>query len=171
MRREEQSKKRFYSDYIEDKLLDCYTISKQYAEKDEEKVIRINTFCRKHEISTKLFGKILDALEKNGVVGVNYRTIYEVEVDMESIPRLKKQLPMVEEVRRKINLLNVSTSLQKTVRTILEELKKEGIKYKITEEAVQVKILKNYEDIDWHTVNETVNRPVTAEALNLDRSF
>ena len=37
VRREEQSKKRFYSDYIEDKLLDCYTISKQYAEKDEEK--------------------------------------------------------------------------------------------------------------------------------------
>ena len=34
VRREEQSKKRFYSDYIEDKLLDCYTISKQYAEKD-----------------------------------------------------------------------------------------------------------------------------------------
>lgn len=63
---------------MEDKLLDCYTISKQYAEKDEEKVIRINTFCRKHEISTKLFGKILDALEKNGVIGVNYRTIYEV---------------------------------------------------------------------------------------------
>jgi hypothetical protein len=44
----EHSKKRFYSDCIEDKLLDCYTISKQYAEKDEEKVIRVNTFCRKH---------------------------------------------------------------------------------------------------------------------------
>jgi|JI9StandDraft_1071089.scaffolds.fasta_scaffold367669_1 hypothetical protein len=35
IRKEEQSKKRFYSDCIEDKLLDCYTISKQYAEKDE----------------------------------------------------------------------------------------------------------------------------------------
>ena len=56
-------------------------------------------------------------------------------------------------VRRKVNLLNVSTTLQKTIRTILEQLKKEGIKYKITEEAIQVKILKNYEDIDWLTVN------------------
>lgn len=35
IKKEEQSKKRFYSDCIEDKLLDCYTISKQYAEKDE----------------------------------------------------------------------------------------------------------------------------------------
>ena len=33
-RKEEQNKKRFYSDCIEDKLLDCYTISKKYAEKD-----------------------------------------------------------------------------------------------------------------------------------------
>ncbi len=90
---------------------------------------------------------------------------------MDSISRLKKQLPMIEEVRRKINLLNVSTSLQKTIRTILEDLKKEGIKYRITEEAVQVKILKNYEDIDWQTVNETVNQPVLAEAINLDKSF
>jgi hypothetical protein len=36
---------------------------------------------------------------------------------------------------------------------------------------VQVKILKNYEDIDWQTVNETVNQPVLAEAMNLDKSF
>jgi hypothetical protein len=84
---------------------------------------------------------------------------------------MKKQLPMIEEIRRKVNLLNVSTTLQKTIRTILEDLNKEGIKYKITEEAVQIKILKNYEDIDWEIVNQTVNQPVTTEANNLDRSF
>lgn len=39
---------------------------------------------------------------------------------MDSISRMKKQLPMIEEVRRKVNLLNVSTTLQKTIRTILE---------------------------------------------------
>jgi hypothetical protein len=77
----------------------------------------------------------------------------------------------MEEIRRKINLLNVSTSLHKTVRSILDELKKEGIKYKITEEAIQVKVLKNYEDIDWKVVNQTVNEPVMAEAVNLDKSF
>ena len=47
-KKEEHSKKRFYADCIEDKLLDCYTISKQYAEKDEEKVLRVNSFCKKH---------------------------------------------------------------------------------------------------------------------------
>ena len=75
---EDNNKKRFYSDCIEDKLLDCYTISKEYAEKDEEKVIKMFNFCKKYEISNKLFSRILSALEKNGVVSVNYRTIYEV---------------------------------------------------------------------------------------------
>ena len=171
IRKEEQSKKRFYSDCIEDKLLDCYTISKQYAEKDEEKVLRINTFCKKYEISPKLFTKIIDALEKNSAVGINYRTMYEIEIDLDSIGRMKKQFPMIEEVRRKVNLLNVSTSLHKIIRSILDDLKREGIKYKITEEALQIKILKNYEDIDWDMIHKTVNDPVAAEARNLDKSF
>ena len=46
---------------------------------------------------------------------------------------MKKRLPMIEEVRRKVNVLNVSQNLQKTIRSILEDLKKEGVKYKITE--------------------------------------
>ena len=78
---------------------------------------------------------------------------------------------MIEEVRRKVNVLNVSTSLQKTIRSILEDLKREGIKYKITEEALQIKILKNYEDIEWETVHKTVNNPVTIDAQNVDKSF
>lgn len=61
-KKEDQSKKRYYSDYIDDKIFESYTISKQYAEKDEEKVIRIATFCRKYEISNKLFDRILDSL-------------------------------------------------------------------------------------------------------------
>lgn len=47
-KKEDQSRKRYYSDYIDEKIFDSYTVSKQYAEKDEEKVIRIATFCRKH---------------------------------------------------------------------------------------------------------------------------
>ena len=50
-------------------------------------------------------------------------------------------------------------------------MKREGIKYKITEEALQIKILRNYEDIQWETVHLTVNSPVAAEAINLDKSF
>lgn len=86
-------------------------------------MIKINSFCKKHEITSKLFGKIINALEKNGVISINYRTIYEIEIDLESISRMKKQLPMIDEVRRKVNILNVSTSLQKTIRSILEDLK------------------------------------------------
>lgn len=33
---------------------------------------------------------------------------------------MKRQLPMIEEVRRKVNLLNESTNLQKTIRSILD---------------------------------------------------
>ena len=84
---------------------------------------------------------------------------------------MKKQLPMIDEVRRKVNVLNVSTSLQKTIRSILEDLKREGIKYKITEQAFQIKILKDFEDIDWSLVHTTVNDPVITEASNLDKSF
>lgn len=78
------------------------------------------------------------------MVSTNYRTIYEIEIDIDSISRMKKQLPQIEEVRRKVNLLNVSTSLHKIIRSILDDLKKEGIKYKITEEAIQIKVMRNY---------------------------
>ena len=35
VKKDEQSKKRFYSDFVDDKILDCFTVSKQFAEKDE----------------------------------------------------------------------------------------------------------------------------------------
>lgn len=75
-KKEDNSRKRFYSECVDDKILDCYTISKQYAEKDEEKVLRVNNFCKKYEISPKLFTKIIEALERNGAIGINYRTMY-----------------------------------------------------------------------------------------------
>ena len=99
--------------------MNSYTISKQYAEKDEEKVLKINSFCKQHEISNKLFGKIIEALENTNVIVSNYRTLYEIEIDSDSVHRLKSTFPMIQEARRRINLLNVSTSLQKTVRSIL----------------------------------------------------
>ena len=76
--------------------MNCYSVCKQYAEKDEEKVIRMNAFCRKNQISSRLLTKVIDALQSNGVIGINYRTIFEIEIDIDSIARMKRQLPMIE---------------------------------------------------------------------------
>ena len=64
---------------------------------------------------------------------------------MDSIPRLKKQLPNIEEIRRKVNLLNVSTSLQKTIRTILEDLKKEGFQFQMIDADYEQLLAKRFE--------------------------
>jgi len=61
--------------------------------------------------------------------------------------------------------------LHKTIQSIVDDLKKEGVKYKITEEAIQIKIIKDYEDIDWKQVHQAVNEAVTAAALNINKSF
>jgi len=44
-KREQTNSRRFYSDCVDDKM-DMYSVSKMYADKNEEKVIRINSFCK-----------------------------------------------------------------------------------------------------------------------------
>jgi hypothetical protein len=56
----------------------------------------MNAFCRKNQISSKTLTKIIDALQSNGVIGINYRTIFEIEIDIDSIARMKRQLPLIE---------------------------------------------------------------------------
>lgn len=67
-KKEQNSLKRFYSDCVDDKLFDCYSVSKEFTAKDEEKVIRINWFCKTYEITYKNFKKVVDALCKDGVL-------------------------------------------------------------------------------------------------------
>ena len=75
-KRETSSLKRFYSDCVDDKLFDCYSISKEYATKDEEKVIRINWFCKTFDVSSKNFKKVLEALCKDGVLTQECKLAY-----------------------------------------------------------------------------------------------
>lgn len=114
------SLKRYHSGYFEDGLLDTYTIAKEYIERDEEKVIRISWFCKTYEISTKVFNRVIDALDRNGVIENVCRLVYEIEVEESSLEKLRKEFSTVVEVKRKVNILNLSTSAQKTTRSILE---------------------------------------------------
>ena len=41
----------------------------------------------------RLFTKVVEALERQKTIEINYRTPCEVEVDAEAIPKLKKKLP------------------------------------------------------------------------------
>ena len=70
-----------YSEYVEDKLLDMYSVSKNYVEKNEEKVIRINWFCRTYDVGIKTFKKVIDALCKNKIVFKDCRLVYEIEIE------------------------------------------------------------------------------------------
>ena len=55
----------------------------------------MNTFCKKNQISSKLLDKIVESLRNNSVIGVNYRTIYEIEIDLDSIALMKSKLPTI----------------------------------------------------------------------------
>lgn len=55
------------------------------------------------------------------------RVIYEIEVEEGSLGLLRKKFPNIIEVKKKVNVLNLSTAVQKTTRTILQELKQAGI--------------------------------------------
>ena len=56
-----------------------------------------------------------------------------MEIDVESISRLQKHLPQIQEVRRKIDLLSNATQLEMTVRGVLEQLDSVGVRYKLSE--------------------------------------
>ena len=75
-----QTKKRFYSDYIDDRMLNCYSVSKQIIEKDEEKNLKINAFCKANSLTIKNFMRIVDGLVEVGMISINCRAIYEIEI-------------------------------------------------------------------------------------------
>ncbi len=72
--------KRFYSGYMEDQLLDTYTVTKEYVERDEEKVLKSNWFCKTHEISPRVLNRVLEDLDKNDVIKNLCKVVFEIEV-------------------------------------------------------------------------------------------
>lgn len=74
-KKDNQTKKRFYSDYIDDRLMTNYSVSKQIIEKDEEKNIKINNFCKTNFLTQRNFMKIIDGLVEVGMISINCRAV------------------------------------------------------------------------------------------------
>ena len=96
---------------------------------------------------------------------------YEIEIDEIFIELFRKKFPSINETKRKVNILNHSTASQKTTNTILDDIKKAGIEYKITEEAIQLRVLKSFEDVDWDLIETKVNEHVWSSIKDLDKSY
>ena len=62
---------------------------------------------------------MLEALDRNEIIKCLCRVIYEIEIEESSLWLLRKKFPNVVEVKRKVNILNMSTSAKKTTRAIL----------------------------------------------------
>lgn len=45
------------------------------------------------------------------------------------------------------------------------------MEHRVTEKALQLKIIKDYEEVDWSELWEMVNRTVRSKSLGLDRSY
>jgi hypothetical protein len=54
-------------------------------------------------------------------------------------------------VRRKVNALDSAATLKTITVSLLENFRRSGIRYRVAEEALQFRVLKNYEDINWST--------------------
>lgn len=63
---------------MDDRLLEMYSVTKNYVEKNEEKVIRINWFCKNYDIGIKPFKKVIDGLCKMQIVSKNCKLVYEI---------------------------------------------------------------------------------------------
>ena len=61
--------------------------------------------------------------------------------------------------------------MEKTTRTLLEEIKEAGINFKITEKALQLKIVRGYEEVDWIQLGVLANADVDKAAQDLDKSY
>lgn len=79
--------------------------------------------------------------------------------------------PTATEIRRRVNLLNLSTTAQTTTSCILEQLRESTISYKVTEKALQLRIIQNYEDLNWNRLGELVNAETSQRAKDLDKSY
>jgi hypothetical protein len=148
-KKESLVKKRFYSDYIDDRILANYSVSKQIIEKDEEKNMKITQFCRTNSLTQKNFMRIIDGLVEIGMIQINCRAIFEIELEEDSTQLFRKRFPDLTDVRRKVNVLDSSATLKTITCNLLEEFRRFGIRYRVVEEALQFRVLKNYEDVNW----------------------
>lgn len=80
-KKDKENGRKFYSDSVDDGIWDRYSVRKDYIEKDEEKVIRINWFCKNYDVSLKAFKKVIDGLCKSNIVRKDCKLVYEIEIE------------------------------------------------------------------------------------------
>ena len=93
--------------------------------------------------------RIIDGLVEIGMISINCRAIYEIEIDEDCLQWFRKKYQELTEVRRKVNVLDSAATLKTITGNLLEDFRRSGIRYKVAEEALQFKVLKNYEDVNW----------------------
>jgi hypothetical protein len=80
----------------------------------------VNWFCKTYDVNQKAFQRIISGLCESGVVVKNCKLVYEIEIEELSLPKFRKLFPQTIEVRKKVNLLNLSTTAQKTTTVLLQ---------------------------------------------------
>jgi hypothetical protein len=80
----------------------------------------VNWFCKTYDVNQKAFQRIINSLSESGVVVKSCKLVYEIEIEELSLPKFRKLFPQTIEVRKKVNLLNLSTTAQKTTTILLQ---------------------------------------------------
>ena len=98
------------------------------------------------------------------VIQVLCKIPYEIEVEEESLQSFRQLHPRATEMRRKVNLLSLSTCLQKTTGEIIMELRSKDLKFRLTEETMQIVLMKDFEEVPWIEIGNELNKIVEEAA-------
>ncbi len=115
--------------------------------------------------------RIIDGLVEIGMIHINCRAVFEIEVEEDSVQCFRKRYPELTDVRRKVNVLDSAATLKTITSNFLEELRRFGIRYRVVEEALQFRVLKNYEDVNWAIFETIVNRKLMDTVCVFDYSL
>lgn len=63
-------------------------------------------------------------------------------------------------------MLDSAATLKTITVSLLEDLRRSGIRYRVVEEALQFRVMKNYEDVNWNSFETIVNKKLM-EAVNV----
>lgn len=65
-----------------------------------------------------------------------------------------------------MNVLDSAATLKTITVSLLEDFRRSGIRYRVAEEALQFRVLKNYEDVNWSSFETIVNKKLM-ETVNV----
>lgn len=65
-----------------------------------------------------------------------------------------------------MNVLDIAATLKTITVSLLEDFRRSGIRYRVAEEALQFRVLKNYEDVNWSSFETIVNKKLM-ETVNV----